>query len=225
MARLVIRLVGALLVLGMFLTGMATDAAAASAVSVAAQDDPATVVRRFFDARNRYDVEGTLALVTDDYHHVGGPACPAAKPCVGKDAFRPSLQGSIMNRSQFTIVGAPQVTGTKVVARIEVRGDDVRRAGVERIVLTVTMEVRGDQLASHVAVPDASDPQTAQYLAFIQNQPGTGAPTPGMPNTGGGGTRHAAAGWRTLGWALLGLGLVGGLGLAGRAGRRRAAPR
>src|SRR5687767_2363128 len=44
----------------------------------AAEDDPATVVQRFFDARNRYDIDATLALVTDDVRFVGGPYCTPA---------------------------------------------------------------------------------------------------------------------------------------------------
>ena len=194
-----------------------------AAPTVAAQDAPATVVQRFIDTRNRYDVEGTLALVTDDFRFVGGPACTAANPCVGRDGLRANLQEFVANRAQATIVGAPQVSGTTVVVRIEVRSDLIRRAGVERVVNTVTLEVRGNQLASHVAVPDANDAQTAQFLAFLQNQQGTGAPPPGMPNTGGGGQIANAAGrLRTLlpALALAGLGIAGGLASQRRTARR-----
>ena len=191
-------------------------AALLPALAVAAQDAPATVVQRFFEARNRYDVPGTLALVTDDFRFVGGPACTPASPCLGREGLRAHLQQEfIPQRAQATIVGAPQVSGTTVVVRIEVRSDLIRRAGVERVVNTVTLEVRGAQLASYVGVPDASDAQTAQFLAWLQSQPGTGAPPPGMPNTGGGGqAADAAGGLRTLlpALALMGLGLAGGLG-------------
>lgn len=195
-----------------------------AAPGVAAQEDPATVVQRFFDTRNRHDVAGTLALLTDDFRFVGGPTCTAASPCVGREAFRiQHLQTFVTNRAQAVIVGAPQVSGTTVVVRYEVRDDFIRRAGVERIVVTATIEVRGGQLASHVAVPDASDAQTAQYLTFLRNQQGAGTPPPGMPNTGGGGqATNAAGGLRIIlpALALAGLGLAGGLG--GARLRRRA---
>ena len=220
MGAMAIRMIGALLVLGVLLPGMALDMAAAPAVL--AQDDPATVVRRFFDARNRHDIDATLGLVTDDFRFVGGPTCTQASPCVGREALRTQhLQSFIATRAQATIVGAPQVSGATAVVRYEVRDDFIRRAGVERIALTATIGVRGAQLASHVAVPDASDAQTAQYLAFVQSQQGAGTP-PGMPNTGGGGNQQEADRWRTLAWALVGLGLVAGLCFVGR---RRAAPR
>ena len=147
-------------------------AALLPALAVAAQDDPATVVQRFFDARNRYDVAGTLALVTDDIRFVGGPQCTPASPCVGREAFRAELQNYIADRAQVTIVGTPQVSGPTVRARTEGRADVFRAAGVDRVVNDVTIEVRGGQLASHVGVPDASDPQTAQYLAYARAQQG-----------------------------------------------------
>jgi hypothetical protein len=217
-----IRVVGALLALGLLLLGTALLALLGAAPTVAAQDAPATVVQRFFDARNRYDVPATLALVTDDFRFVGGPACTAANPCVGRDGLRANLQEFVANRAKATIVGAPQVSGTTVVVRIEVRSDLIRRAGVERIVNTVTLEVRGNQLASHVAVPDASDAQTAQFLAWLQSQQGAGAP-PGMPNTGGGGQAANAAGglWALVpALALVGLGIASGLAFRRRAARR-----
>ena len=214
MVRTAIRVVGALLALGLLLLGTALLALLGAAPTVAAQDAPATVVQRFFDTRNRYDVPATLALVTDDIRFVGGRFCPPTNPCVGREAVRAELQDFVTNRAQAVFVGAPQVTGTRVVVRYEVRSDIFRLAGVDRIVSTATIEVRGNQLASHVAVPDASDAQTARYLAWLQSQQGTGTPPPGMPNTGGGGlATSAAGGLRTLlpALALAGLGIVGGL--------------
>lgn len=189
--------------------------------AVAAQDDPATVVQRFFDARNRYDVAGTLALVTDDFRLIGGPQCTPASPCVGREALRAEMQNYIAGRAQVTIVGTPQVSGTTVRARVEGRADVFRAAGAERIINDVTMEVRDGKLASLVGVPDASDPQTARYLAFLRNQQGAGAPPPGMPNTGGGGRHQVTDSRRAALGTLLGLGLAGSLGWAGRAARRR----
>ncbi len=153
--------------------------------AVAAADDPATVVQRFNDVRNRYDVEGTLALVTDDFRNVGGPRCTEAAPCIGAAAFRMNLEGGfIVNHVQITIIGAPQVSGTTVRIRTEVRADIYRAAGVERIVNNATVEVRDGKIASYVEFPDASDAQTAQFLAYVQARQG---PPPAPPRTGGGG--------------------------------------
>jgi len=156
-----------------------------ASLGVAAADDPATVVQRFIEVRNRYDVEGTLALVTDDIRTVGGPRCTEAAPCIGVAAFRMVLEGGfIVNHIHVTIIGTPQVSGTTVRLRQEVRADIYRAAGVERIVTNSTVEVRDGKIASIIDIPDASDAQTAQFLAYQRAR--QSAPT-APPRTGGGG--------------------------------------
>ncbi len=152
--------------------------------AVAAADDPATVFQRFNDARNRADVAGTLALVTDDIRLVAGDPCTSATPCVGVAANRAYLEDYISVHGKVTIVGTPQVSGTTMHARIEVRSDRIRAAGVERIVNNLTVEVRDGKLASYNAVPEMSDAQTAQFLAYVRAQQG---PPTAPPRTGGGG--------------------------------------
>lgn len=149
--------------------------------AVAAADDPATVVRRFIEVRNRYDVEGTLALVTDDFRFVGGPDCTPATPCVGVAAQRAELRNFIADHVQVIIVGVPQVSGTTVRLRTEVRADPFRAAGVERLVENETVELRDGKVASLISAPDASDAQTARFFAGAAQGP------PSAPRTGGGG--------------------------------------
>lgn len=153
-------------------------------LSVAAADDPATVFQLFTDARNRGDVAGALALVTDDVRTIGGPSCPPAAPCIGVQAIRTDLENVyIPKHIQLTIVGVPQVSGTTVQVRIEAHGDIFSAAGVERIVSNGTVEVRDGKIASFISIPDASDAQTAQYLAYVRAQQG---PPTAPPRTGGG---------------------------------------
>ncbi len=160
-----------------------------ASLGVAAADDPATVFQRFIDARNSYDVPGTLALLTDDIRFVGGATCTPANPCVGMAAERVDLENYVTEGTQATIVGVPQVSGTTVQARIELRGNArFRAAGVERVVNNLTVEVRDGKVASYVGVLDASDAQTAQYLAYQRAQRGPPAAAPtAPPRTGGGG--------------------------------------
>ncbi len=177
--------------------------------TVAPADDPVAVYRRFIDARNRYDLDATLALVTDDIQFVGaGAVCTAAHPCVGKEAFRTDMQGAFAAHVQNTIVGMPQVVGTTVRARLELRADNLPAAGVERIIIEATTEVRDGKIASTRTMPDASDPQTAQFLDYQRtHQPPAPGTMPGLPNTGGGGLAT-----RPLGDAA---GLLGGGALLG----------
>ncbi len=165
-------------------------ATAATMMPVAAADDPLTVVQRFFDARNRYDVAAAAALVTDDLRFVGGPNCTPANPCIGPAGVRAELTNNMIpNHAQVTIVGTPQVTGMTVVVRSEARSDVFRAVGLERTVNITTITVRDGKIASYSGVFDMSDPQTAQYLA-LQRAPQGLPPTPtppAPPRTGGGG--------------------------------------
>ncbi|HEV2121521.1 MAG TPA: nuclear transport factor 2 family protein [Chloroflexota bacterium] len=134
--------------------------------TAAAQEDPATVLQRFIDARNRGDIAATLALVTDDVRFVGGPQCTPVAPCVGPDALRAEVQSYIGSRVQATIMGNPQVSDMTVQARVEASADPFRAAGVDRIVNNVTVVMRDGKVASFTGVPDAGDPQTARWLAL-----------------------------------------------------------
>src|SRR5439155_524673 len=187
-----------------------------AAWGAAAAEDPATVFRRFIDLRNQGDVAGALALVTDDIRVIGGPRCTEAAPCVGKAAVGAELQAfSTTSHAQVTIASGPQVSGTTVRARLEARDDNTRAAGVDRFVNDVTVETRDGKIANWRAVPDASDPQTARYLAYVRGL--QGPPAPGLPSTGGGGARAPHAAWR---WAFLAAGSAALAGLVGWAARR-----
>ncbi len=147
-------------------------AALLPALTGAAAEDPAAVVQRFLDARNRGDVAAAAALMTDDIVFVGGANCPPTAPCVGLATAREQVRLFHAEGAQATVVGTLQVSGATVRGRLEVRGNTSRAAGVDRFLVDLTVELRGDRLASHRAIPDASDPQTAQYLAYERAQQG-----------------------------------------------------
>jgi SnoaL-like domain len=142
----------------------------ASTGGVSAQTDPVSVLQNFQDARNAGDLDGVMALVAPDASYVGGPACPPENPCVGIDAMRANVQRYIAGHEQATIVGTPQVSGSVVKARLESRNPDRLAIGVERTLSDVTAEVRDRQLVSWASTSDASDPQTAVWLAFQRGQ-------------------------------------------------------
>src|SRR5690348_14348220 len=50
--------------------------------TVSGQEDPASVILRFQDARNRGDVESAMAFVAPGLVYTGGAACPPESPCV-----------------------------------------------------------------------------------------------------------------------------------------------
>ena len=180
-----------------------------SAAFAQAQAGPLAVVQRYVDAHNRNDRAGLLALLAEDVVQEGGP-CMAATGglCVGKAAYQRQLEsGGDMPLPMLRLVGT-QVSGTTVTARYELRlpslPEPLRAQGVERLIETETIEVRGGQITSLRSVLDTSDPQTARALAFF-NQGQAPQPVPaGLPRTGGAEARSAAV--LAFGGALASLG-------------------
>jgi len=106
--------------------------------SVAAADDPATVLQRFTAARNSGDIAGAIALLADTVRFVEGPSCSPDSPCIGPAAARPFLEQSVPLHITLTAVGPPLVSGATVRQRFEVRGDPFGAAGIERFVVNAT---------------------------------------------------------------------------------------
>ena len=168
---------------------LALVAAMPVAHGVAAADDPATVLQRFNDARNRGDIDGAAALLTDDVRYAEGPYCTADNPCIGVAAARATMEDGKRIHVQGTVVGTPVVTGTTVRFRAEIRFDNIPVPGVERLIVNGTVDVRDGKIASYIDVPDLSDAQTAQLLAAQpppQSPPGMTVVPNAVPRTGGG---------------------------------------
>ena len=163
------------------IVGLLIAALTLAAPSALAQADPAAVHQQYVDALNRGDVAGVMAVFADDASWLGTGPCRQT-PCSGKAAIQTEVARQVATRARLTVVNR-QATSGSVTARVEVRSDPIRAAGVERIVGTETVEVRGDQIAALRFAIDPTDPQTAIFLA---------AQAPNLPNTGAGGSQQ---GW------------------------------
>jgi hypothetical protein len=124
------------------------------------------ILQQFIDARNQADELAAMALVADDVSYIGGSVCPLANPCIGPKAIRAEVQLFISDHSQSIMIGSPLVSGTSVTARAETSNDAVRASGLERVVYDYTVDVQDGKLANLRGVEDASDPQTAAFLAL-----------------------------------------------------------
>lgn len=134
------------------------------AVGASAQDDPASVLQRFQDARNLGDVDGAMALVAPDLSYSGGPACPPASPCIGTAALRRDVQLFIADQVYSSSIVSPDVSGTTVHARLASQSPSRSAIGLERTLSDLTAEVRDGQISSWRSGDDATDPQTAWWL-------------------------------------------------------------
>jgi hypothetical protein len=66
-------------------------------------------------------------------------------------------------------------TGNSVTGLWDIRSERLPPLGLQRVLGTITTEVRGGKLASHRAILVRDDPQTATFIAWLQTQ-GTAAP-------------------------------------------------
>src|SRR5207249_854444 len=130
--------------------------------SAASQVDRATVVQQWVDARNRGDVDGVLALQTEDAVWIGG-VCSAQSPCLA-DRIRAVAETGAATHSRFSL-NSLQVAGSIVTGRYEFRSDTICNAGVERVVGTMLLNIPQDKIALDVAIPDVTDAQSAMNVA------------------------------------------------------------
>src|SRR3989442_11044222 len=136
--------------------------------SALAQGDPLSAARRYVDTVNRGDVTEIVALFTDDATVAHGRVC--TPPCVGDlAAVRRQYEQDVANGVKLRIVDS-QVSGDSVALRLELVATAMRAAGVDRIVGTDTIEVRGDKIASLRWAPDMNDPQTAKFREWARTQ-------------------------------------------------------
>jgi len=130
--------------------------------SAASQVDRATIVQQWVDARNRGDADGVLALQTENAVWIAGP-CAAQSPCLS-DRIRALVESNAATHSRFSL-STPQIAGSLVTGRYELRSDTNCNAGVERVVGTVLLSIPQDKIALYVGVNDVTDAQTAMNLA------------------------------------------------------------
>lgn len=142
---------------------------ALSPITIAlAQGDPVAVARRYVEAVNSGNVTAIVVLFTDDATVAHGRVC--TPPCVGDPAaVRRQYEQDVANGVKLTIIDT-QVSGHTVALRMELFATAMRAAGVERIIGTDTIEVRGDKIASLRFSPDPNDPQTAKFREWARTQ-------------------------------------------------------
>jgi len=153
------------------------------------------LVQQHVDALNRGDVAGVMATFSDDAVVSNVGLC-AANPCVGKAAIQREMERRVNIHVRFTITSLQESNGTGV-GRAEVAADNVRACGVQRIVASFNVDVKGDKITSFPVRFDASDPQTAAFLACVA------APAPSIapPRTGDAGLLNSTGSSFAVPWA------------------------
>ncbi len=138
----------------------------ASTMAVA-QDDPVQVIQKFYDARNRGDIDAALAFWADDAVQDGAGCWP---PCVGKAAIRKRLDRHVNEIKLTRTIIASYPSGNIVTQRLETRHKFSRDAKLDRIICWSIWEVKAGKLVYLRHVHDRTDPQTARFIKWRQEQ-------------------------------------------------------
>lgn len=135
----------------------------------------ARVTAAFSDLRSRGDLQGAVARFADDAVFEGWGLC-AVNPCAGKAAIEAEIAREIRDNFRgSTVPGTNRVSGDIQTFRSEVRSDSIRAAGIERVLVSATAEVRGERITRLRYELDPSDAQTAVFLQSPRGFPLTGS--------------------------------------------------
>ncbi len=126
------------------------------------------------------------SLFADDatYWFSDGVGNCSATPCVGRAAIGPELERQIAAHARYAPLGGDvvgNVAGSTVTGLWDIRSDRVTAAGSERILGTITGEVRNDRVVSLRVTLVRDDPQTQRFIAWLAGQPSGAAAPAGTP--------------------------------------------
>jgi len=193
----------ALLVVAVVVLTTSWSGTASAQTPTPGQVDPAALYQQLLDAANAGDLDATMAFFTDDAVFQNGLGC--VDDCVGTAAIRAEFATIVADHTRVTIISS-QVSGNTATGEAEGTSDSLRAGGVERIVFSFTLEVRGDKISSLRVVP------ITEVIRFAAAPPGTG--------TGGSISGGSVTGWVLAAGALSAVGLLattaGGLAFARR---------
>lgn len=153
--------------------------------AASAQVDLVDIYQQHFDARNAGDLDGAMALLTEDAVFEGSVGCSASAPCVGTEAIRAELESFSAQNAQVTISSA-ELTDDTVTSQWELTSDCTQAAGMERFTGSATVQFAGDKISSFVAENDLTVITNEQLAAYVSCVEALAQPDE-MPAAGSGG--------------------------------------
>lgn len=151
-----------------FATLLASMVALAVSTPAPAEVDPALLAEQDMAAESRGDVTAALALYSDDAIVQYGGLCWT--PCVGKAAIQKELERRVEARNRWKIIGK-YVSGNVAVVQTELQIGFIEESGVDRVVVWIIYETKGDKIAVAALVGQRTDPQTARFIEWSRAQP------------------------------------------------------
>jgi len=135
-----------------------------------------TPAAALFRSLERGDIAGAMSVFSDDAVFEGFGLCATAR-CAGKTAIQREIEREVADKGAFLGLSETfRYSGETLTSGNEIRSDSIRAAGVERLRLNRTVEVRDGKIVLLRLIPDTSDAQTARFFG--------GAPGVRPPSTG-----------------------------------------
>ena len=123
--------------------------------------DRVVVDRRFADAVTRGQIDAAVDRFTDDGLFITPAGCLPA-PCA-RPQIRDRLRANFANHAAYTFTNALTV-GSVVLVRFELRADNFRAKGSERVVNVYIAQVPADRIAAWIQFPDLTDSDTVKFF-------------------------------------------------------------
>lgn len=133
------------------------------------QNNPSAVFDRYLEAVHSRDMDGVLALVSDDVARVNYPGCTDEmdnKACLGT-----YVKQAVVDAAGKITVRSLEVSGDTVFAKLELRSDLTRRAGVDRALGTDRVRVLENRIIEFAFIPDFADEQTVAFFGSLGIHP------------------------------------------------------
>jgi len=162
-------LIYAAMLASLFAIAATTRAPAASSGSVSGsvKVDPLSLVQRDLADETRGDVAGAVALYSDDAVIQNGGLCTPT--CVGKEAIQKEIERRVAAKNRWKIVGS-YVSANVAVVKTELQIGYIEGSGVDRVIVWCLYEVKDGKIAVATTLGQRTDPQTAQFIKWIQQQ-------------------------------------------------------
>lgn len=145
-----------------------SDTTAASS-GTARENDPAAVFDSYLQAVHARDMESVMALISDDVARVNYPGCTPDMD--NKACLATYVQQAVVDAAGEIVVQSVAVQGDTLLAKLELRSDLTRRAGVERALGTDRLRVLDNHIVEFAFIPDFADEQTATFFASLGVSP------------------------------------------------------
>lgn len=142
------------------------------------------VVRAYFAALSRGDAAAAADAFAEDGFMIGAALkglCSATTPCLDRAQIRKNMDLLVKTPHLCETVTRIQATGSIVTGRLEIRNDDLRSRGIERLLQSFLAQVTNGKMIAYFGRSDLADAETARNAAMVAGRVPKGTPITTIP--------------------------------------------